>query len=44
MDMHLVGRDGYDARKALDVVPVLLTADGTVPFRTPMHIAASGLT
>jgi hypothetical protein len=32
-------------RKALDVAPVSLTADGIVPFNTPMHIlscAASG--
>jgi hypothetical protein len=33
-------------RKALDVAPVSLTADGIVPFNTPMRIlccAASGL-
>ena len=43
-DMHPVGRDEFNARKALDVAPVSLTPDGTVPFRTHMRIAASGLT
>ncbi len=33
-----VGRDGSEVRKALDVAPVLLTADGIVPFNTAMHI------
>jgi hypothetical protein len=45
-DMHPVGRDGSDMRKALDVAPVLLTADGIVPLNTPMRTlfwAASGL-
>jgi hypothetical protein len=37
-DMHPVGRDGFDVRKALNVALVLLTADGIVPFNTPMHI------
>ena len=44
MDMHPVGRDGSNARKALDVAPMLLTSNGKVPFRTPMRIPASGLT
>ncbi len=33
-----VGRDGSDVRKTLNVAPVLLTADGIVPFNTPMCI------
>ncbi len=33
-----VGRDGSDVRKALDVAPVLLTANGIVPFNMPMCI------
>ncbi len=37
-DTRPVGRDGSDVRKALDVAPVLLTADGIVPFNTPMCI------
>jgi len=40
-----VGMDGSSLRKALYVAPVLLTADGIVPFSTPMRIlrcAASG--
>ncbi len=37
-DMRPVGRDGSDVRKALDVAPVLLTADGIVPYNLPMHI------
>ncbi len=45
-DTRPVGRDGSDVRKALNVAPVLLTADSIVPFNTPMRIlrwAASGL-
>ncbi len=45
-DTRPVGMDGSSLRKALDVAPVSLTADGIVPFNTPMHIlccAASGL-
>jgi len=45
-DTRLVGIDGSSLRKALDVAPVLLTADGMVPFNTPMRIlccAVSGL-
>ncbi len=45
-DRRPVGRDGSDVRKALDVAPVSLTADGIVPLNTPMHMlfwAASGL-
>ena len=40
-----VGMDGSSLRKALDVAPVSLTADGIVLFTTPMRIlccAASG--
>ncbi len=37
-DTRPFGRDGSDMRKALDVAPVLLTADGIVPFNTPMCI------
>ncbi len=40
-----VGRDGSDMRKALDMAPVSLTADGIVALNTPMCIlfwAASG--
>ncbi len=37
-DTHPVGRDGSDVRKVLNVAPVLLTADGIVPFNTPMYI------
>ncbi len=33
-----VGRDGSDVKKALNVAPVLLTADGIVLFNTPMRI------
>ncbi len=39
-DTRPVGRDGSDVRKALDVAPVLLTADGIVPFNVPMCIFA----
>jgi len=45
-DTHPVGIDGSSLRKVLDVAPVSLTADGMVPFNTPMRIlccAASGL-
>ena len=46
-DTRLVGIDGSTLRKALNVVPVLPTADGMVPFHImPMYIlccAASGL-
>ena len=45
-DTHPVGIDGSSLRKALDVVPVSLTADGIVSFNTPVRIlccAASGL-
>ena len=41
-----VGMDGSSLRKACDVAPVSLTADGIVPFNTPMRIlccAMSGL-
>ncbi len=44
-DTRPVGMDGSSLRKALDVAPVSLTADGIVPFNTPMRIlccAASG--
>ncbi len=44
-DMRPVGMDGSSFRKALNVAPVSLTADGIVPFNTPMRIlccAASG--
>ncbi len=44
-DTRPVGMDGFSLRKALNVAPVSLTADGIVPFNTPMHIlccAASG--
>ncbi len=37
-DMCSVGRDGSDVRKALDVAPVLLTADGIVPLNMPMRM------
>ncbi len=37
-DTGPVGRDGSDVRKALDVAPVLLTADVIVLFNTPMCI------
>ncbi len=30
-----MGIDGADGRRACDVAPVLLTADGIVPLRTP---------
>ncbi len=46
VDTRLVGIDGSFLRKALDVAPVLLTADGMVPFNTPVRVAfcvASGL-
>ncbi len=45
-DMRPVGMDGSSLRKALDVAPVSLTADGIVPFNMPMRIlccATSGL-
>ncbi len=45
-DTRPVGRDGSDVRKALDVAPVLLTANGIVPLNTSMRMlfwAASGL-
>ncbi len=45
-DTHPVGMDGLSLRKALDVAPVSLTADGIVPFNMPLRIlccAASGL-
>jgi hypothetical protein len=37
-DTRPVGRDGSDVRKALNVAPVLLTADSIVPLNTPMRI------
>ena len=37
-DMCPVGIVGSSLRKALDVAPVSLTADGIVPFNTPMRI------
>ena len=37
-DTRPVGIDGSSLRKALNVVLVLLTADGVVPFHTPMRI------
>ncbi len=37
-DARPVGMDGFSLRKALNVAPVLLTADGIVPFSMPMHI------
>ncbi len=37
-DTRPVGRDGSDLRKALDVAPVSLTADGIVQLNTPMRI------
>jgi hypothetical protein len=37
-DTRPVGRDGSDVRKALDVAPVLLTAEGNAPLNTPMHM------
>ena len=46
VDTRPVGIDGSSLRKAFDVAPVLLTADGMVPFNTPVRIlcgAASGL-
>ncbi len=45
-DTRPVGMDGSSLRKALNMAPVSLTADGIVPFDTPMRIlccAASGL-
>ena len=36
VETHPVCKDGSDLRKALNVVPVLLTADGIVPFRMPV--------
>ena len=33
-----VGIDGSSLRKALNVAPVSLTADGVVSFNTPVHI------
>ncbi len=44
-DTRPVGMDGSSLRKALDMVPVSLTADGIVPFNMPLRIlccAASG--
>jgi hypothetical protein len=44
-DTRPVEMDGSSLRKALDVALVSLTADGIVPFNTPMRIlccAASG--
>ena len=44
-DTRPVGMDGSSLRKALDVAPVSLTADGLVPFNMPLRIlccAASG--
>jgi hypothetical protein len=32
-----VGIDGADRRRACYVAPVLLTADGIIPLRTPSH-------
>ena len=37
-DMRSVGRDGSDVRKALNVAPSLLTADGIVPFNMPIRM------
>ncbi len=37
-DTRPVGMDGSYLRNALNVAPVSLTADGIVPFNTPMHI------
>ncbi len=37
-DTRPVGRDGSYVRNALDVAPVLLTADGIVPLNTPMRM------
>ncbi len=37
LDRIPVGIDGADGRKACNVAPVLLTADGIVPLRTPSH-------
>jgi hypothetical protein len=33
-----VGIDGANGRRACNVAPVLLTADETVPLRTPLRI------
>jgi hypothetical protein len=35
MDQVPVGIDGADGRRACNVAPVLLMADGIVPLRTP---------
>jgi hypothetical protein len=32
-----VGIDGADRRRACNVAPVLLMADGIIPLRTPSH-------
>ncbi len=37
-DTRPVGRDGSDVRKALNVAPVLLTAEGIVLLNTPMRM------
>ena len=42
-DTRPVGIDGCSLRKALDMAPVLLTADGMVPFNTPMRILCSAV-
>ena len=34
VETHPVCKDGFDLRKALDIAPVLLTADGIVTCRT----------
>ena len=39
-DTRPVGIDGSSLSKALDVVPVSLTADGMVPFNTPDMLCA----
>jgi hypothetical protein len=39
-----MGIDGADGRRACDVAPVLLTADGIIPLRTPSRsVAAVGV-
>jgi hypothetical protein len=37
LDQIPVGIDGTDGTRACNVAPVLLTADGIVPLRTPAH-------
>ena len=37
-DTRPVGRDGSDVRNAIKVAPVLLTADGIVPFNMLVRI------